>query len=609
MITAELQALSADAAALKAQVSVGDVVQATVLPSNGLTDLVTILGNRVAAALPPTLRPGDTINAQITGFNGDQIVLSMVDDIEASDAANPAPSAAPAGASAALSADATVAGGGAPGTAGTLGQIAPPVAVFVAGSVRSAAGMPIPVRLSDEIDLPGTGPPPSAQPAGVNALLANIGAIEARVAASRAGSVSVSVPGAALRGPANSARVAGPFSVPPSIGASQFAATAVRGAVMQATPSGSPPAVANAAGAAVARAPIGSLAQYRDPVALVRALRLPVTPSNVAAAKLALDSPQRLPSALATLERALPNVDDPRVSTLRTLTAFIGRLDPRSPQLATQISAFVDHVVDGFEPKLAQQLLAQAAADLPLFAETPAPAPAAGAPAPPPAPEATAAQGAQQAVPAANVPAPTLPVVALAQAAERGAALQGDIKSQLFALLANPPAGGDDLVPAAASALTAITSVQLAGAQAMAQSPSTVMFTLPMWVGSGYAQARVTVDRDAPQTRNKPLDGDNFHIGFILETKHLGTVAIDVQTVGRAVNLAVKTEATMQADLFGSSINRLTERLENLRYRVASAEASVSRPAGAPAEPVAADVPPPATVDEPLQPGGLNARA
>jgi len=55
------------------------VVTAQVLPSNGLTDLINILGNRVAAALPPSLQPGDLFTAQVTGFNGPQILLQFSD--------------------------------------------------------------------------------------------------------------------------------------------------------------------------------------------------------------------------------------------------------------------------------------------------------------------------------------------------------------------------------------------------------------------------------------------------------------------------------------------------------------------------------------------------
>ena len=51
---------------------------AQVLPPNGLTDLIQILGTRVAAALPPTLTPGDTFTAQVTGFDGPQILLQIL---------------------------------------------------------------------------------------------------------------------------------------------------------------------------------------------------------------------------------------------------------------------------------------------------------------------------------------------------------------------------------------------------------------------------------------------------------------------------------------------------------------------------------------------------
>src|ERR1039458_2287603 len=82
LIAAELAALTADAEALQAQLTTGQVVTAQVLPSNGLTDLVNILGNRVAAALPPNLQPGDLFTAQVTGFNGPQILLQILNTPE-----------------------------------------------------------------------------------------------------------------------------------------------------------------------------------------------------------------------------------------------------------------------------------------------------------------------------------------------------------------------------------------------------------------------------------------------------------------------------------------------------------------------------------------------
>ena len=54
------------------------VVTARVLPSNGLTDLLEIAGRRVAASLPPTVRPGDALQVRVTGFDGDRILLQIV---------------------------------------------------------------------------------------------------------------------------------------------------------------------------------------------------------------------------------------------------------------------------------------------------------------------------------------------------------------------------------------------------------------------------------------------------------------------------------------------------------------------------------------------------
>jgi len=145
------------------------------------------------------------------------------------------------------------------------------------------------------------------------------------------------------------------------------------------------------------------LSAYTEPVALLRALRLPVTPSTVAAATTALARPERLPAALSTLERALPSGgDDPQVATLRTLLSFVGRIDPRSPALAAQIAAYVDHVVDGAEPKLVTLLAATRAA----VPDEP------DAPSPPPFPAAVAA--------------------------ERSAALSVDLKQTLLAVAADP---------------------------------------------------------------------------------------------------------------------------------------------------------------------------
>jgi hypothetical protein len=584
LIAAEITALAAEAQALQGQVTTGQVVTAQVLPSNGLTDLIQILGNRVAAALPPGLAPGETFTAQVTGFNGTQILLQVLSTNGAQDIPSDTPppglggSALQAGVNEQAPTALQLAATRPLLPDGVSPSIAPPPAVFVAASVRPAGATSAPEPAPGPVTLP----PPAqvlAQP------LAGLADIEARLAAARAGAVTINVPSA----PPPAAPSAGPGGAPvnlppppPSPTAGAPVATTSPNAVPQPpvtmsgrftlppqiTPSArfseaAPPSAPNAP-AAAPQAPAG-LAALRDPAALIRALNLPVTPTNVAAAQLAINTPQRLPAALATLESALPQTDDPRVATLRILSSFVSRMEPSSPELAAQISAYVDNVVTGNEPKLVQLLNAQLAAE-----QEPAAAPPAAG---------TAPQGSSQAAPVpALVQQPTLPVVALAQIAERGAALTADLKTQLLAVINAPPAGSEEgaLVPAAASALSAITAVQMNAAQAMTANPQTMAFTLPMWLGNGYAQAHIAIDRDAPQPGNRSLDGDNFHIAFVLDTKNLGTVTVDLQTVGRAFSLAVKTENEGSAKRFADSLTTLTTRLEKLRYRVNSAEASVA---------------------------------
>jgi hypothetical protein len=568
LIAAEVNALAADAVVLQNAVTVGQVVTAQVLPSNGLTDLITILGSRVAASLPPNLVPGDQFTAQVTGFNGPQILLQVLGAAEpATDAEAPPPGlttsaetppAPPTPLQAAASGPAL--------PAGVSRSVAPPPAVFVAASVRPAPAPGPNAAASVQLSVP-----PSAQV--IQASLGALGDIEARLAAARAGQIAVTAPEAQPATPSGSS---GSPGLPPRTGSStgaQASSDGLRAPMPQAAPVPQPPiagrffvppAITPSArfGAAApapaaqpaAQTPVG-VAAFRDPPQLVRALGLTVTPTNLAAARLALETPQRLPAALATLETALPQSDDPRVATLRTLVAFFGKLDPSSPQLAAQISAYVDNVVTGNEPKLAQLLAAQLTVDQ----------------------QAAASAAAPEATPVAQLPA--LPVVALAQLAERGAAMNVDLKTQLLALINAPGSdeAADDLIPAAATALSAITAVQMNAAQAMTTTPQTMAFTLPMWLGSGYAQAQIAIDREAPEPRaGRALDGDNFHIAFVLDTKHLGTVTVDLQTVGRAFSLAVKTESEGSAKRFGAALARLTDRLESLRYRVNSAEAGVA---------------------------------
>src|ERR1700682_1996192 len=78
LIDAELAQLAAAAQALRGLLVADTVVTARVLPSNGLTDLLGTAGQRVAAALPPTVRPGDVLQVRVTGFDGQRILLRVV---------------------------------------------------------------------------------------------------------------------------------------------------------------------------------------------------------------------------------------------------------------------------------------------------------------------------------------------------------------------------------------------------------------------------------------------------------------------------------------------------------------------------------------------------
>ncbi len=194
----------------------------------------------------------------------------------------------------------------------------------------------------------------------------------------------------------------------------------------------------------------------------------------------------------------------------------------------------------------------------------------------------------------ANAPG-TAPVAA-AVAAERGAALAVDLKGTMLAL-ASDAATPASLAPSLAAALSAITAAQLSAAQALASNPSGIALTIPLATAHGQANAQITVTRDAPEHgRSTPVDPSNFRIAFVLETAHYGTVAIDLVTVGRDVTVDVRTESSVAMRAFRDALGGLTARLESLRYRVASAAASVGTtstvaveaPPATPADPDAA---------------------
>ena len=537
-IAHELSALAADARTLASLLAPGDVVAATVLPSNGLTDLLDVGGLRVAAALPPSLVPGEHISVMVTGFDGDRINLQIVPP--PADAPAPPPSRRPS---------------------------TPPVA---------PAGSPSLSRAAQISPAPAGPPVPSVPPLRGSAVAQpsdGSRTLEARLAAANAAPPSSAtappVRSAALNANVRPA-IAGPpgrLQPPPRIAARPPIAPrpnrpplAARGA-----PEGQPPAARG-------------IAAFREPTVLLRGLGLPVTPANLAAARSALDAPTKLAGTLAARDRALSARGTPQTATLRTLTSFLSPLDVRSPVFGTQIAAFVDHVVTGREVKLGQLLQSADAAATP------------------------AADGREEGSP--HAPMPRLerrisaPALAAARAAVVRTGLDFDLKTQLLgaaergAAASAPESNADALNRAVIGALTAITAVQLHAAAALGANPDSFAFALPIALPGAVAQAHVRINRDAPGVKPAPLDGDNFQIAFVLETRHLGTVAIEMTTVGRAVTLSVKTEAATAARAFGSALPTLNVRLESLRYRIAKADAVVAPPAPlAPPEPAAHALP------------------
>ena len=355
--------------------------------------------------------------------------------------------------------------------------------------------------------------------------------------------------------------------------------------------------VANAA--AMRTPPIVPAALLDDPTALLRTLRIPVSPTSLTFAKLVTREPEQVAPALRALESSLPNVDDSRIQTLRTLAAFVGQLDPKAPTFTTQVASFISHVVEGPEAKLAALLAPPApeVAPQPTAAQPPTPQqapsqPAGGASAQPVAP---------QSAPAATQVPPIVPVdpsAGAVHAAERVAAASHDLKTQLLALLATPGGTaatlGDAGTAVAQNALTAVVVNQLS--TLAAQQPGAWMFTIPIVVDRELYPAKVRVDRDKGDGQD-PLTGDDFHIAFILETPRLGTVAIDMRAVGRSVSVSVKTEREGAVSSFKGALAQLGERLASMRYNVKSLDAALAPHRPVPGADASAEPGPNATME------------
>jgi hypothetical protein len=320
------------------------------------------------------------------------------------------------------------------------------------------------------------------------------------------------------------------------------------------------------------RPPVAPTAEelLEDPAALLRALRIPQTPTTLTFARMVTQQPEQVATALRALESALPDSDDPRIQTLRTLAAFVGNLDPESETFTSQVTSYISHVIEGPEQKLAMLLAQQQepeAAPAAATEEASAPAPAQNAPPPP-------------VTPAAVTAATEDPTVTAAHSVERLAAVDADLKTQLVSLLASSQpetALGETGVVLARNALTGLVASQLTALAAQQTQPGTWSFTVPIMLGQQMYPARIAVSRDKPEGKAEKVSGDDFHIAFILDTKRLGTIAIDMHAVQRSVSVSVRTERPSAATTFKSALAKLGKRLEDMRYNVKSLEAGTTR--------------------------------
>lgn len=565
--------ISADV--LQAQISTGDILAAKILPPQNGQDLIELLGQRVSAQLPPGVHPGETLLLQVTGFAGTQM---YVRNLGTPDPRNPLPVtdivlASPENGASAQTAVLSTMRTGEPSTpapppaaqepepaqnpaTSQPPPISPPRAVFVAASVRQAPqSQATPVQNAQAPSIPT----PSAIIEGV----------EARIAAAQAAKLPplVAAPAQNAGAPAQTSAPKRAVTLPQAPATPLIPA---RGTSVQ-----------SAAASAVQRV-VQTVSEF------LRAARLPDTPFTRMAATIAPHAPERLPSVLQRLEATLPRVsDDARISTLRTLIGFTARLNPANAEtLRAQISSYVSNVIEGVEAKLAQLLEAHTHATA-LQAALPAAQqsqPAQSSQSPQPAQHGQAAQAQQPQAP--DDSQPLSPTVAQARVAERSAAISHDLKSVVLSLLRDPPATRTTAMTQALSeTLITLTGAQVNALSGNQQNPGTLTFSLPVYFHEGGKPSQIRISRDA-ESRAAKMDADNFHVAFVLDTANLGTVAIDLQTTGRTVKVDVKTENKPAAERFADTLSSLRGRLEDLRYRVASAVASALPSAAAPPKPV-----------------------
>ncbi|MBV8638937.1 MAG: flagellar hook-length control protein FliK [Candidatus Eremiobacteraeota bacterium] len=527
----------------QAQLNVGDVLPATVLPPQDGNDYISLLGQTLPAQLPPGINPGETIALQVTGFTNTAIVvrnLGVVAPEEAPPQAPPLPPQSAAAPQSAILRSAPQQATPAPQQTTpaprqtAASPLAPPRELFVAASVKPQSTQAAQAART----APGVARPQAVPQAPVE--------VEARLVATRA---STTIGSPALKRSAESL----PPAAPPRAAQSSTV----------------PPAVVRAAVERPSQTPLPVSSQST----LLARLRVPVTPVTLAAAKLVETATSNATTAYQRLDALLAKLPaDPRTASLRSTLSFVAEFDLRNTRaLPEQIASYVSNVVTSAESKIAQIVRAWTQAETP------------------PDPDELPAQQ----------PLPNVANVA-ASAAERGVALEHDVKMTLLQFVANPPSGSSpQVIGALRDALTATTAVQLNALTPENNTVNSITIPLPAYFYNGGQPAQLRISRDAPNGKNT-LDADNFHIAFVLDTKSLGTVAIDVQTAGRSVSVDVKTETPRSADRFRTSLGDLRGRLEALHYRVATMAAGLAaRPK--PAAPPAPAAPPVQTSNVDMQ--------
>ncbi len=518
-------ALALDAATLSLGAKLGDILSATVLPPQNGSDFLLISGQVIQAQLPPAIHPGELLALEVTRVTPQQILVRNLGvtppPAVATEASTPpvpaAPTAAPSGQTAAN-----------PPPTGPAAMR--DVVISTVFPARSYAPPP-PVATVLPADLPLVEQP------GLDARMAaqaargpipqapeNVPADRPAASSTSPGSAAVAQSGKALPPPV------APAGIPVTLSAITQRFSAPIEILLRAGSEGQPvapdvpgpmPPGPDLPPEAGVRSTMGQ-AIVTEPDA--KASIPQVNYSPVVAMRSLIGAFARLESSLASLPS---DTADVAMTTVRSILSFVGRLDPKNVRaLPEQIAAFVSHVIEGPEPKLAA--LARSEQTI----------------------------GDQ------------------ARSVERNVAVTHDLKTALATIITRSTTPGP-VAAAASETLTAITTTQLGTLASNAANPTAISFAIPLSLMSGTAVAQLAISRDGKHSR-EPLDAENFHIAFVLETKNLGVVAIDMQTVGRKVQVAVKTERESFAQVVTKSLATLRDRLEMLSYHVTNAAASVA---------------------------------